>query len=62
MASQLRYPLFAHEVQLPPVRRLRAARPRRSWWQRFWDPHAMFELKITLLLSCFIIAAAMGGG
>lgn len=60
MAAQLRHPLPAATPRRPRPR-LRLLRSRRGWWQRFWDPQEMFGLKVTLLLTCFLTAAALSG-
>gem|GEM_PF-1752400 len=44
----------------PPRVRLRVLRRRRRWIERFWDPRCLFGLKVTILLSCFLVGAALG--
>lgn len=58
MAIPLHLPMPAATRQRP-ARRLRLLRGRRTWLQRFWQPQELYGLKLTLLLSCFLLAAAI---
>ncbi|MBO9542757.1 hypothetical protein J7643_19390 [bacterium] len=55
MATSIR----PHRPVLVAQRRLRPLSHRRSWLERFWDPREMFGFKITLLLGCYLLSAAI---
>ncbi|MNY31694.1 hypothetical protein D3C86_1658670 [compost metagenome] len=55
MATSIR----PHRRALVAQGRLRSLTHRRSWLDRFWDPREMFGFKLTLLLGCYLLSAAI---